>query len=81
MMDSPVDMSKLSERELLILLNERQSKMMEKLDRVSISHYDLERDVDKMKTRYKTAIAVWGSITVIITLVINIFRTFSNGNN
>ncbi len=74
MNDSPVDMSKLSERELLILLNERVGNISEKLERVSKDHYILEREVDKITTRNKTISAWWGSLTVLLSLIINAFR-------
>lgn len=76
MTDSPVDMSKLSERELLILLNERQNNMNAKLDDVSKGHYALKEEVNTIKTRNKTLSAMWGVITVLITLLINAFKIF-----
>ncbi len=76
MNDSPVDMSKLTERELLILLNERVGNISEKLERVSKDHYDLKGEVNGIQTKYKTLAAVWGVLTVIATLLINAFKIF-----
>ncbi|GAF05593.1 hypothetical protein JCM21142_104333 [Saccharicrinis fermentans DSM 9555 = JCM 21142] len=71
-----MDMSKLSERELLILLNERQNNMNSKLDEVSRSHYTLRDEVHFIKTKNKTLSAVWGVITVVITIFINSLKIF-----
>ncbi len=76
MADSERDMSKLTQRELLILLNERVGNLNDKLDRVSISHYALREEVNSITIRNKTLSAMWGVFTVLITLFINAFKIF-----
>ena len=76
MTDSGRDMSKLTQRELLILLNERVGKLNEKLERVAIGHYKLKDEVNGITIRSRTLSATWGVFTVVVTLLINAFKIF-----
>ena len=76
MIEPERDMSRLTQRELLILLNERVGKLNEKLERVSIGHYALKDEVNSITIRNKTLSAMWGVFTVLITLFINAFKIF-----
>jgi hypothetical protein len=76
MTDSTIDMSKLSERELLILLNQRVNDMNVKLDKVDEGHSRLRERVSNIETRHRAIAAIWGSMGVLITILINAFKLF-----
>ncbi len=76
MTDSPIDMSKLSERELLILLNKTVKDMSTKLDNVANDHIVLRERVSNIETRHRTTATIWGIVTVVITILLNAFKVF-----
>ena len=74
--DSPIDMSKLTERELLILLNQKVTGMSMMLDKVSDEHIKLRERVSNIETRQKVVAASWGVGTVLINVFISAFKIF-----
>jgi hypothetical protein len=74
--DPQMDMSKLTQRELLILLHERVGGMSKKLDEVGKDHQALRERVGTIETRHKTISALWGVMSLIATIFINAFKIF-----
>ncbi|MBS2100705.1 hypothetical protein [Carboxylicivirga linearis] len=69
-------MSKLTQRELLILLNERVGALSKKMDEVGTDHQKLRERVGTIETRHKTVSALWGAVGVVITIFLNAFKIF-----
>lgn len=79
-------MSKLSQRELLILLNQQVGELCKKLDNTIIELntakkdvIDLRLEVGALKTQWKTWGVIWGVIITIITLIINAYKLIYHG--
>ena len=73
--NSQIDMSKLTQRELLILLNQQVKEMSDKLNSVADDHVKLRERVSNIETRHKVVSAVWGVASVCVSIIINVFRT------
>ena len=73
--DPRIDMSKLTQRELLILLNQQVKEMSDKLNSVADDHVKLRERVSNIETRPKVVSAVWGVASVCVSIIINVFRT------
>lgn len=73
--DPRIDMSKLTQRELLILLNQQVKEMSDKLNSVADDHVKLRERVSNIETRHKVVSAVWGVASVCVSIIINVFRT------
>ena len=73
--NDPIDMRQLTERELLILLHQRVSKIEEKMEKDE----DLSVRVSTIETRHKVISGVWASVTIAITLIINFLKLNNHG--
>lgn len=81
--DSPIDMSKLTQRELLILLNQQVTNLTKSLDKVVADNAELRKEngllrdrITGLETSYKTWLVVWGVITVAVSMLINAIKIF-----
>ena len=79
--DSSIDMSKLTQRELLILLNQQVINLTKSLDKVVADNAELRKEngllrdrLTTVETTYKTWLVVWGVITVAISLLISTIK-------
>lgn len=70
-----VDKSKLSQRELLIIVADRQETMNEKLGKLGADYIDLHVRVTKLETRMQVIAAAWGVGSVILTIIINLLKS------
>lgn len=71
-----VDMSKLTQRELLILLNANVQRLNNTVECLSQNNTDLATRITKVETRAKTISATWGVASVIIATIINSIKLF-----
>lgn len=81
--DSPIDMSKLTQRELLILLNQQVTNLTKSLDKVVADNAELRKEngalrdrITGLETSYKTWLVVWGVISVAVSMLINAIKIF-----
>jgi hypothetical protein len=72
--NSPIDMSKLTQRELLILLNQQVKSMNDKLNNVADDHINLRERVSNIETRHNVIAAAWGVGTIAINIFLNAFK-------
>jgi len=72
--NSPIDMSKLTQRELLILLNQQVKSMNDKLNNVADDHIKLRERVSNIETRHNVIAAAWGAGTIVINIFLNAFK-------
>ena len=73
-----IDLSQLSERELLILLNNKVECQTENLAKVIEDYAKLNERVVIIETRNKIISASWGIGSILITIVINILNYLKN---
>ena len=73
-MNQAVDKNNLSQRELLILVADRQETMNQKMDKLSGDYIELHTRVTKLETRQQTIAAAWGVGSVILTIINNLLK-------
>ena len=72
--DDIIDKSKLSQRELLILLSDKVDTMIKNDDKQKADYIDLLVRVTKVETRMKVIAAAWGVASIVITIIINLLK-------
>lgn len=70
-----IDNGKLTQRELLILLNNKVETMNKGLEKLSDDYIGLHTRVTKIETRIKVTATFWGATGVIIGLAINFIQS------
>ena len=72
--DDIIDKSKLSQRELLILLSDKVDTMIKNDDKQKADYIDLLVRVTKVETRMKVIAAAWGVASIVISIIINLLK-------
>jgi len=72
--DDFIDKSKLSQRELLILLSDKVDTMIKNDDKQKADYIDLLVRVTKVETRMQVIAAAWGVVSIVITMIINFLK-------
>lgn len=72
--DDIIDKSKLSQRELLILLSDKVDTMIKNDAKAKDDYIDLLVRVTKVETRMKVIAAAWGVASIVITIIINLLK-------
>ncbi len=71
-----MDMSKLSQRELLLLLHVKVERVESKVETLSGKQEDLKMDVERIKAKSSAIASAWGIAAIIISAIISTIKIF-----
>lgn len=74
--DDIIDMSKLSQRELLILLSQKVDTIIQDRNQEKENLVEMEVRIAKLETRTVVKSAIYGGIAIMITVIIDFLHLF-----